>query len=212
MARLGSLVGLAMPGSIPSTSGGSMGFPKYRLNRNKRGWTSAKSQTSQSPLRGAKVKNRENLISLHVYKCKELRNEAESELNYSPASLLSIDYPIVAPAAAVNDAVLPPSGRRWKRLLRRAPNVKECPVPSDNSPVDVICVSPAAVRVCVSVSSVDEGVFERPADVLRRQTGHGGHHVTGKLSDAQRPSVLTPPPVMLRPERTHSRHLRSTCS
>lgn len=33
LARLGSLVGLAMPESIPSTSGGSMGFPKYRLNR-----------------------------------------------------------------------------------------------------------------------------------------------------------------------------------
>lgn len=54
------------------------------------------------------------------------------------------------------------------------------------------------------MSSVDEGVFERSADVLRRQAGHGRHHVTGKLPDAQRPSVLTPPPVMLRPERTHS--------
>lgn len=31
LARLGSLVGLAMPESIPRTSGGSMGFPKYRL-------------------------------------------------------------------------------------------------------------------------------------------------------------------------------------
>lgn len=31
LARLGSLVGLAMPGSIPRTSGGSIGFPKYKL-------------------------------------------------------------------------------------------------------------------------------------------------------------------------------------
>lgn len=31
LARLGSLVGLAMPGSIPRTSGGSIGFPRYRL-------------------------------------------------------------------------------------------------------------------------------------------------------------------------------------
>ena len=31
LARLGSLVGLAMPASIPRTSGGSMGFPRYRL-------------------------------------------------------------------------------------------------------------------------------------------------------------------------------------
>lgn len=81
-----------------------------------------------------------------------------------------------------------------------------------NEPVDVICVSPAPVRVCVSVSSVDEGVFERSADVLRRQTGHRRHHVTGKLADAQGASVLTAPPVMLGPERTPSLHLKSTWS
>lgn len=31
LARLGSFVGLAAQGSIPRTSGGSIGFPKYRL-------------------------------------------------------------------------------------------------------------------------------------------------------------------------------------
>lgn len=62
------------------------------------------------------------------------------------------------------------------------------------------------------MSSVDEGVFERSADVLRRQTGYGRHHMTGKLAHAQRASVLTPPPVMFRPERTHSLHLKGTCS
>lgn len=35
LARLGSLVGLAVPESIPRTSGGSMGFPKYRLKGSK---------------------------------------------------------------------------------------------------------------------------------------------------------------------------------
>lgn len=34
-ARLGSLVGLALPASNPRTSGGSMGFPKYRLKMEK---------------------------------------------------------------------------------------------------------------------------------------------------------------------------------
>lgn len=78
-------------------------------------------------------------------------------------------------------------------------------------PVDVIRVSPAAVRVRVPVSSVDEGVFERSADVLRGQSGHGRHHVTRKLPDAQRPLVLTSPPVMFRPERTRSVHMNNTC-
>lgn len=32
LARLGSFVGLAAQGSIPRTSGGSIGFPKYRLS------------------------------------------------------------------------------------------------------------------------------------------------------------------------------------
>lgn len=35
LVRFGSLVGLAVPGSIPMTSGGSMGFPKYRLEKKK---------------------------------------------------------------------------------------------------------------------------------------------------------------------------------
>lgn len=60
------------------------------------------------------------------------------------------------------------------------------------------------MRVRVSVSSVDEGVFERAADVLGGQTGHRRHHVTRKLADTQRPPVLTSPPVVLRPEDTQN--------
>ncbi len=64
-------------------------------------------------------------------------------------------------------------------------------------------MSPAPVRVRVSVSSVDEGVFERSADVVGGQAGDRRHHVTRKLADTQRPPVLTSPPVVLGPENTH---------
>lgn len=64
-------------------------------------------------------------------------------------------------------------------------------------------MSPAPVRVRVSVSRVDERVFERPADVVGGQAGHGRHHVARKLTDTQRPPVLTSPPVVLCPENTH---------
>lgn len=39
-------------------------------------------------------------------------------------------------------------------------------------PVDAVCMSPAAVRVRVPMARVDEGVFERSADVLSRQSCH----------------------------------------
>lgn len=70
-------------------------------------------------------------------------------------------------------------------------------------PVYAVCVSPAPVRVRVSVPSVDERVFERSADVVGRQTGDRRHHVTRKLPDPQRAPVLTSPPVVLCPENTH---------
>ena len=69
-------------------------------------------------------------------------------------------------------------------------------------PVYAVCVSPAPVGVCVPVSSVNERVLERPADVVGGQTSDRRHHVTRELSDTQRSSVLTPPPVMLRSENT----------
>lgn len=70
--------------------------------------------------------------------------------------------------------------------------------------VDPVREAPAAVRVGVSVSRVDEAVLERPADVVSRQTRHRRHHVSGELSNLQRALVLTSPPVVLRPKETES--------
>ncbi|TNN45033.1 hypothetical protein EYF80_044780 [Liparis tanakae] len=61
-------------------------------------------------------------------------------------------------------------------------------------PVDAVRVAPAAVGVRVSVPGVDEGVFERSADVVGGQAGHRRHHVARKLPDAQRAAVLPSPP------------------
>lgn len=122
-----------------------------------------------------------------------------------------MDYPLIR--SAVNGAVPPPSGRGRKRRQRRAAAAEEFEHKAQgcflHSPVDVICVSPAPVRVRVPVSSVDEGVFERAADVLRGQTGHRRHHVARELADPQRPSVLASPPVMFCPEPITHNHLRT---
>ncbi len=72
-----------------------------------------------------------------------------------------------------------------------------------HEPVYTVRMSPAPVRVRVSMSSVDERVFERAAYVLGGQTGDRRHHVTRKLTDTQRLPVLTTPPIMLCPENTH---------
>ena len=71
-------------------------------------------------------------------------------------------------------------------------------------PVYAVCVSPAPVGVRVPVPRVDEGVFERSADVVGRQPGDRRHHVARELTETQRPPILTSPPVMLRPEITHT--------
>lgn len=70
--------------------------------------------------------------------------------------------------------------------------------------VDPVREAPAAVWVGVSVSRVDEAVLERPADVVSRQTGDRGHHVSGELSHLQGALVLTSPPVVLSPAETES--------
>ena len=65
------------------------------------------------------------------------------------------------------------------------------------APVYAVSVPPAPVWVSVSVSSVNEGVCEGSADVLGRQAADRRDHVARKLSHAQRPSVLTSPPIEL---------------
>lgn len=67
--------------------------------------------------------------------------------------------------------------------------------------VNPVREAPAAMRVGVSVSCVDEAVLQRTADVMSWQTCDRCHHVPGELSNLQGPFVLTSPPVVLRPER-----------
>lgn len=142
--RPGSCVGRALPRSTPTTSGGSMGFPRYRL---------------------------------------VVVGGGEGE------KLQSYDT-----------AWLPSAGNLWSVQHFRAGR-------PTSLLVDAVGEAPAAVRVGVSVSRVDEAVLERPADVVSRQTCHRRHHVPGELSHLQGALVLTPPPVVLRPEEQHDRRL-----
>lgn len=128
LERPGSCVGRALPRSTPTTSGGSIGFPRYKL----------------VAVGGARER-----------KCKVM-----TQLG---CHLLETSH--------------------------------HC-----SSLVDPVREAPAAVRVSVSVSRVDEAVLERPADVVSRQTGDRRHHVPGELSNLQRALVLTPPPVVLCPK------------
>ena len=66
--------------------------------------------------------------------------------------------------------------------------------------IDPVREAPAAARVAVSVSGVDEAVLEWPADIMSRQTCHWCHHISGERPHLESALVLTSPPVVLRPE------------